>query len=301
MSTTRAAVAEANIWLYGLPKLGLSIRTMPRRDLDPRGLIPVPGRRNVQDYLGIHEVQADGVSEPGMWLLDNREHQYWRGNDGACEPRHSDVASQAVHGDGEALRVVLSYDCQGVVTTQEWVFSPGSQGESPTVDCAMTVMNRSEVAREGYSQFFANYHPAGEDAQYVDAAGRLQQAPTYGLLDVDDSDTASESIEAIESDWIQNPDMERVSGVAPVLVSPPYWRGRWRHLMLFSAETWGLVTWRSDGKVMAFRALDCLIGPPSGVLGPGGSFTAHVRHLVVPADVTAEQIQAHRQSWDAGR
>jgi hypothetical protein len=301
MSTTPAAVVETNVWLYGLPNIGLSIRTMPRRDLDPRGPIPVPGRKNVQDYLGIHDVRADGISEAGMWLLDNREHQYWHGNDGSFEPRHSDVATQAIRGDGAEFHVVLSYDCQDVVTTQAWVFAPGSDDASPTIDCRLTALNRSEFAREGYSQFFANYHPAADGAQYLDGNGRLQDAPNYAFLDVEGTRATAECMGSIDADWIRSPGMERVSGVAPVLVSPPYWGGRWRHLMLFSAEIWGLVTWRSDGALMSFRALDWLIGPPSGALGAGGSFTAHVRHLIVPADVTAEQIHAHRQAWDGGR
>jgi hypothetical protein len=232
-----------------------------------------------------------------MWLWDNREHQYWRGNDGSFLPRHSDVFDQVVEQtegpEGKGLRIGLSYLCQDGLTRQDWAFA-AAVDDPPLIDCGLSIENTGSHARDGYSQFFASYHPGSDGALYLDRADVLREAPEYSLLEVSGAESLASDIDA---DWIRTPAMERIEGVAPILLSSAYWNRRWRHLMMFSPEVWALAAWRSRGSLFDFRALDYLVGPPGGNLPAGSGFTAQIRHLIVASDVTARAIRRHLDTW----
>jgi hypothetical protein len=280
------------VTLPGEPSLSFLLQWTPRRDLDPRSAVTVPDRPNVQDFVGLREVILGGIAEPGFWLWDNREHQYWAGYDGSFQPRHADVDDRG-YAEVDGFEAWLRWSSDGVETRLRWraLATPGG----PAVDTDVTVANVRDDALAGYAQLFANYHPESGPARYLGHDGKLAEAPDYAVLTV--AHDAGMRLGAIQAPWIRHPALARVQAAIPMLVSGLLWDG-WHHVVMGDSATWGLVTWRSA--TFPFRAIDMLIGPPAESLGARSGMHARFRHAFMPGPLHTDALQSRWQEFAGG-
>ena len=287
--TVTPHVNGAAVEVAGDPSLSFVVQWVPRRDLDPRGAVPVPGRPNTQDFVGLRDIVVGGHVTPGFWVWDNREHQYWVGHDGSFLPRHAPVKDHDVR--PQTAEAWLSYESEGVVSRQTW--SVRSDGGVPAIDTAIEVVSHRAETLQGYCQLIANYHPESGAASFISSEGEVRAAPDYAVLL--NGEDGGARLGAIDAAWLRDPAVERGMLALPVVISGRLWGG-WHHVLLADPRAvWGFVTWKSE--TFPFRAIDYLIGPPGLSLQTGERIRAAIRHAFLPSPPSADCLRALWRSF----
>ena len=242
------------------------------------------------DQVGIVGLQLSGCPPVPCICWDNREHQYWDGNEGSYEPRNviANAPRAGVDDDGSCWASYY-YVSQFVKTTVHWRFHPRQRHWDTTI----TVENLRQQALDNYLQLFACYHRASPNA-FWQSADQLQPCDGFGSVG---TATAEEADRLRQSPFCAH--LRRYAGENPVpfhryyhpvlLSSPQAWYGDGRHVLLVEPRTCAaIVTWGS-------QARDYLIRPPSYRLDAGERFTTRIRHHIIPISAAT----ALQPLWDA--
>jgi len=230
--------------------------------------------------------------EPNLYEWDTREWQWWKDcpfDPDQMRPREASTTTGGADLGPGGVRVWSRYLCDGIETTQEWFFADLPQADQAVYDCVTTVRNLRDERLEEYGQFFASYtrlngtEPATGKAFghfYVDEEGQLVNYRDVGSVHLEYYVTERGSM-FDRLGYV--PHCPRGGGKVkdhwryPVSISLASPRG-YRHVVMTDRARTAAIAQGMHG-----IAQDYLIYPRGAILEADGSFSVHIRHLLVPA------------------
>ena len=250
---------------------------------DGRSLASIRVRTAGHTHTGIASFV---VAEEGLELVlanaswDCREWQWWKNHIYGDEMRPRLVpAISGYEEQSSEVSVTSQYTCDGIQTSQEWLFRIQDSDSILTYDCRHTISNCGAVDLVEYAQFFACYTETNrEKSQFYWAKDK--QFRTFLSLGGKHLDAY---IVAPESPFERRgmiPHAPRGNGKVsdtwyrPVLVGHPTPKG-WRHI-IFTEPT----TTAGIASGMGGIAMDYIAYPGTDVLKAGESFTIRIRHHI---------------------
>jgi len=240
----------------------------------------------------VAEEELELVLSDASW--DCREWQWWKDYPYGDEkrPRLVPAISGYEKQDSE-VQITSQYTCDGVRTSQEWLFRVQSSDSILTYDCRHTVSNCSAVDLVEYAQFFACYTETNrEKSQFYWAKDK--QFMTFLSLGGNHLDAYIVELGSRFERKGMIPHAVRGNGrVAdtwyhPVLVGHPTPKG-WRHIILTEPST---TAGLASG--MGGIAMDYIAYPGTDVLKAGEKFSIHIRHHIakMPDNINVEVVES---------
>jgi hypothetical protein len=244
----------------------------------------------------------NAAGNPNYAEWDTREWQWWKGFPlelvNQDRPRNHSTTTGGADTSPGGVRVWSQFNCDDVLTTQEWFFDDLEESDVGVYDCILTIQNNTKKTLEEYGQFFASYtiwntnghYYWSSDGQLINYFDRTGDDLNYYVVA---KDSPFEKLGQI-------PHCPRGEGKVgdtwkhPVSISKKMtlhdFDSDYRHIIMTEEYlTAGI------GSGMNGKAQDYIIYPPSIDFKPGEVLKMHVRHLIVPA--TQEELPEKLEKW----
>jgi hypothetical protein len=263
---------------------GQSFCDIDLRHRDGRSLATVRVRTAGHTHTGVASfiVANEGlelVYNGGSW--DCREWQWWKDHGYNDDKRPRNVPAISGYTERpEGVSVTSRYTCDGIETSQEWMFRDQEHDDILTYDCRHTIRNCRDVDLVEYAQFFACYTEANRDRSgfYWSKDGTFKSFQSVGGHHLDAYIVAPGA--GFERRGVIPHAFRGGGRVAdtwhhPVLVGHPTPKGS-RHIV-FTEPT----TTAGLASGMGGIAMDYIAYPGCDIFKAGEIFSIRVRHHIV--------------------